>query len=77
MVGEHRLSGGVVDDLAAHQHLLAALGNDADAQAIDAMQRLGGRAATVQRKTGNSRHVVAIASGNPLDGPGQSCRVGQ
>jgi hypothetical protein len=69
---QHGLARAVVDRLAAEQHLLVALRDDAEAQVVNAMQRLGGRVAAMERERRNDRRVVAVGLGKAFDGASQA-----
>jgi hypothetical protein len=67
---------GVVDHLVPQQHLLAALRDHAQAQAVDAMEGLGRRPAPVERERGNGGSVVAVGLGKTFDCPREPCNGG-
>jgi hypothetical protein len=72
---QHGVPRAVVDRLAAEQDLLVALRDDAETQAVDAVQGFGWRPAAMQRERRNRSGVVPVGLGKAPDDLSQrACR---
>ena len=65
------MTGAVLDHFLPEQDLLAALRDHAQTQAVDAMQRFGGRIATMERERRNGGGVITVGLGKVSDGASQ------
>src|SRR6185437_420342 len=71
---EHRSTGAVIDYLVPEHDLLGALCDDAQSQAVDAVQGFGWRTPPVERERGNGSGVVTVGLGKATEGISQSAQ---
>src|SRR5579862_3239760 len=69
---EHRSTRAVIDHLVPEHDLLGALCDDAQTQAVDAVQGFGWRTSPVDRERWNGSDVVTVGLGNIADGVSQA-----